>query len=119
MTDDDHSKTLFPKRFTSESVVFWKDRKTDLTLVSDASTAIAELRVILRREAIASKRLEMTLLCVHWCDSFEGITGTMIHGSCWRLHRPFKSTALGFWECLDYAWEGDWIEVKGLPLESQ
>jgi hypothetical protein len=95
--------------FNAESQAFWLVDDTAMTLVSAADLPPGKVRQNMRDDLAKSGRLEVSLPCVHFSDSFLGISGTHVHGRGWKLHQPQGSGDL--WEQAERASLGDWTEI--------
>lgn len=106
--------TVQGETFSARNVARWTVDGTKLTMETDADLPVGEWRRNMKLDLAAHQRAERSLACVHWTDSFLGVSGSALHGRGWKMHKPQDDKSFGIWEAASYASEADWSEWEGV-----
>lgn len=100
------------KEFDAQNTARWIVDGTPITVVTDADIPPGRWRQNMASDLKMQDRGLVTLPCVHWSISFQGKSGTHVHGRSWVLHLPREQKTLGLWQAVEYASTADWTEVQ-------
>ena len=100
--------TEIPK-FEATKRGHWLIDNTSMALVTNAEIPLGQLRKTMQNDLQKAAKFEIRLPVEHWSDSFQGTTGTHIHGCGWMLHVPQDGGDL--WKQAALASLCDWTEI--------
>lgn len=101
--------------FNAAEKSYWLVDDTGMTIVTDASLPLGRVRENMQADLAKSARLLVSLPCVHFSASFQGVVGTHVHGRGWMLHKPTDNRC-DLWEMAMFASNADWAEAASPEL---
>lgn len=93
--------------FSAKNKAYWAVDNTSLCLVTDADIPLGQCR-----KNRASDLKNNAVTHQFWVESFQGRTGTNIHGNGWVLHRLRDDKDFDLVAAVEYAGVSDWTEVE-------
>ena len=93
--------------FSAKKQTCWTVDNTSLCLVTDADIPPGQCR-----KNMASDLKNNAITHQLWVKSFQGRTGTNIHGNGWVLHRLRDDKDFDLVAAVEYAGVSDWTEVE-------